>query len=218
MLHNDSSIILPQTYSLLKKICLDSFFDNFFLVGGTSLALQIGHRFSIDLDFFSKETFETDLMINHLVKNYDFKLNSIYKNTVLGVIENVKVDFITHAYPLVDNLLIEEGIRMTKLLDIAAMKLNAIVNSGQRLKDFIDIFFLLEYHSLKELLSAYQIKYSYSNPIIALKAVSYFDDIDPNVDPPVMKEKLTIETIKKRILNAIEYPDNPDSKFNSILE
>ena len=74
MLHKNPEIILPETFSLLEKICADPFFDNFNLVGGTALALQIGHRFSIDLDFFSPSSFGSARIIDHLVQNYDFNL------------------------------------------------------------------------------------------------------------------------------------------------
>lgn len=208
MLHKNPEIILPETFSLLEKICADSFFDNFNLVGGTALALQIGHRFSIDLDFFSSSSFDSARMIDHLVQHYDFNLSSVYENTVLGFIGKVKVDFITHAYPNVDAPLFVEEVRLATTLDISAMKLNAIVNSGQRIKDFIDVFYLLTYHSMQDMLDAYSKKYAHSNPIVALKALTYFDDIDPNLDPPKMKDRLPLPEIKKRILKAVVAPDH----------
>lgn len=207
MLHKNPEIILPETFSLLGKICTDSFFDKFNLVGGTALALQIGHRFSIDLDFFSSSSFDSARMIDHLVQNYDFNLSSVYENTVLGFIGKVKVDFITHAYPNVETPLLIEQVRLATTLDISAMKLNAIVNSGQRIKDFIDVFYLLAYHPLQEMLNTYTKKYTHSNPIVALKALTYFDDIDPNLDPPKMKDRLPLSEIKERILKAVTGPN-----------
>jgi len=206
MLHKNPDIILPETFVLLKEVCTDSFFDEFNLVGGTALALQIGHRFSIDLDFFSSSSFDSARMIDYLVQNYDFNLSSVYENTVLGFIGKIKVDFITHAYPNVETPLFVEEVRLATTLDISAMKLNAIVNSGQRVKDFIDVFYLLTYHSLQNMLEAYTKKYAHSNPIVALKALTYFDDIDPNLDPPKMKDRLPLSEIKKRILKAVADP------------
>lgn len=207
MLYNNSNVILPDTFHLLQKLSQDPFFEDFFLVGGTALSLQIGHRFSIDLDFFSISSFDAGYLINYLAQNYEFHLSSVSKNTVLGFVQHVKVDFITHAYPLVLPLMNIEGIRLTSLLDIAAMKLNVIVNSGQRVKDFIDIYFLLEHHSMNEILTAYTEKYIFSNAVIALKAVSYFADLDPKIDPPMMKDRLPISIIKKRLIQAVEQPD-----------
>lgn len=206
MLHRNPEIILPETFSLLKKVCADTFFDGFNLVGGTALALQIGHRFSIDLAFFSSFPFDSARMIDHLVQNYDFNLSTVQENTVLGFIGKIKVDFITHAYPNVAPPLLEEEVRLATLLDISAMKLNVIVNSGQRIKDFIDVFYLLTCHSLQDMLDAYSKKYAYSNPIVALKALTYFDDIDLDIDPPKMKDRLPLSEIKQRILEAVADP------------
>ena len=109
----------------------------------------------------------------------------------------------THNYPLVLPPLTEEGISYLSLQDISAMKLNAISNSGRRLKDFIDVYFLLERFSLTEMIDFYTVKYPNFNPIIPLRAVSYFDDIDPNLDPPKLNHKLPLSEIKKRITDSV---------------
>ena len=101
----------------------------------------------------------------------------------------------------------EEGIRYLSAEDIAAMKLNAIINSGKRLKDFIDIYFLLEHYTLFDMIGFFEIKYPHLNPLIALKAIAYFNDIDPNMDPPKMKKKLALSAIKKRISEAVLHTD-----------
>src|SRR5690606_2443882 len=88
------------------------------------------------------------------------------------------VDFITHAYPLVKEFRLDEGIRLASLEDIAAMKLNAIVGNGTRLKDFIDMAYLSSYLSLKDMLDAYEHKYSTRNEVLVLKALSYFNDVN----------------------------------------
>ena len=206
MLHKSPNIIHPKTWDILVNLQSDSALKDFFLVGGTSLALQIGHRLSIDLDLFTLNEIDTNFLNQYLQKNYAFFLSAVEPNTLLGFIEEVKVDFITHAYPLVEPLLIEEGVRLASLMDIAAMKLNAIALSGQRLKDFIDLYYLLEKLSLNTMLKAYEIKYPQSNLLIALKAISYFEDIDPDIDPPKLIQPLPLDTIKKRILKAIKKP------------
>ena len=82
------------------------------------------------------------------------------------------------------------------------MKLHAIVQSRQRLKDFIDIYFLLEHFSLNNMLEFYTIKYGQSNPMIAVKALNYFEDIDELIDPPKLHKPLPINAIKQRIQAA----------------
>ncbi|MBK9982657.1 MAG: nucleotidyl transferase AbiEii/AbiGii toxin family protein [Saprospiraceae bacterium] len=175
----------------------------FYLVGGTSLGLQLGHRNSIDIDLFSQHEFEDQFIIDCITKKYVFLEKFRRKNTIIGFIHDIKVDFICHPYPLVKEPISEEGITYLSKEDIAAMKLNAIAGSGQRLKDFIDVYFLLESLSVNDMLECYSIKYPNSNPMIALKAISYFEDIDPDIDPPKMKTPLSLKKIKKRITEAV---------------
>jgi hypothetical protein len=92
-LHTNKEVIYPQTLSLLKQLQADSRLDSFFLVGVIALALQIGHRLSVDLDFFSEKPFETAPLIEYLSKNHDLNLSAQSKNTVLGFIASIKVDF-----------------------------------------------------------------------------------------------------------------------------
>lgn len=202
MIQKDPDVILPETFNLLSKTQQDHFFDSFFLVGGTALALQIGHRLSFDLDFFSIQPFENQEVEAHLSKQYGFHTDSVATNTLKGFAQNVKVDFLTHAYPLVHPLVQEEGLSLASLEDIGAMKLNAIAHSGNRQKDFYDLYFLLEHRSLEKLLEAYQTKYANSNLLIALKAVTWFNDIDFELAKPMLKRKVTFESVKKRLLEA----------------
>ncbi len=212
MLHKTADIILPPTLDLLIELQQDEQLDNFFLVGGTALALQIGHRFSVDLDFFCYEPFDTQFLSQHL-SNYGFQISAIEKNTLLGVTRGVKTDFIVHRYPLVKSLIKKEGIRLASIADISAMKLNAISHNGQRLKDFIDIYCLLETMPLQSMLDAYAQKYPNSNLMIPLKGVIYFDDIDFNLDPPILNKEIKIEDLQARLIEAVSQPDRI---FNSI--
>jgi hypothetical protein len=207
MLHNSSSIIQPKTLDLLKRICNDPTLNQFYLVGGTALALQMGHRLSIDLDMFSGDSFDEENLVKYLSEQYDFQLNALHEHTLLGNIQGIKVDFITHNYPLVEPVHFAESVRYLGLLDIGAMKLNAIARSGQRLKDFVDIHYLLTEHPLSALLEAYETKYSYSNKMIPLKALTYFDDLDPEIDPPHMIKKIKVTDIKERLTQAVKHPE-----------
>ena len=119
----------------------------------------------------------------------------------------LKVDFITHAYPLVEPLIEENGVRLATMVDIGAMKLNAIAHSGNRQKDFYDMYYLLEHFPLKDLLHAYAHKYINSNPIIPLKALTWFDDIDFALEKPMLKRKLAFDAVKKRLLEAASKPE-----------
>ncbi|MBS1486653.1 MAG: nucleotidyl transferase AbiEii/AbiGii toxin family protein [Bacteroidetes bacterium] len=198
MLHKDPFIVKPETFRLIQQLQSLPNLKEFNLVGGTALALQLNHRNSIDIDLFTQNEFENDVIIDY-VKSYSFGFDVLYnfKNTIIGYINKIKVDFITHPYPFVHPPISEEGITYLSLQDIAAMKLNAISNSCKRLKDFIDISFLLEHFSLNEMIGFYSLKYPHFNPMIPLRAINYFEDIDPAIDPPQMKTKITLSQIKK---------------------
>lgn len=149
----------PELFELIKKLCAYPPLNNFILVGGTALSLQIGHRKSIDIDLFSPEPFATDKMANSLVKDFDFFINNRFTNTILGTIKTIKTDILFHQYMLIGTVTEIEGIRMASCQDIAAMKLNAITDNGSRLKDFVDLAFLSSFFTLQQMLDFFEMKY-----------------------------------------------------------
>ncbi len=193
-----------NTLELLKKLCDDSNFNQFNLAGGTSLALQLGHRKSIDLDMFTQFDFDVSNLIEYLEENYQFKLDFTAKNTIKGSINNIKVDFIAHKYSLVANILNTDSIRLFPIEDIAAMKLNAIAGNGTRSKDFIDIYFILNSFTINDIILFYKNKYAERNTLHVVKSLIYFNDISLNDWPEMMKEKgLTLEKVKKKIIEKV---------------
>lgn len=185
----------------------DSQLEDFLLVGGTALALRLGHRMSIDIDLFSNQPFDADQIANHLRLYYNLQLDFIAENTIKGEINNVAVDLIAHQYPWIETPKKVNGIKLAGFLDIAAMKLNAISVDGTRVKDFTDIAFLSSQLSLKQMLEAYKKKYS-SNPVMPLKALVYFDDINFNVPIKLSgKRNFDWNKIEKRILDMVENPE-----------
>jgi hypothetical protein len=215
MLYKDPFIIAPKTFELIQILQSNPTLEGFYLVGGTSLALQIGHRNSIDIDLFTQQEFDTAELLDNLTQKHQIEVTYLRPNTMLSVIDEVKTDFIRHNYNFVNQPITQEGITFLSKEDIAAMKLNAIVNSGQRLKDFIDVYFLLEYFSMNEILGFFTTKYPNYNPLIALKALNYFGDIDASIDPPKLKKKISIANIQKRIEQATlhTYKVFPKTKF-----
>lgn len=156
----------------------------------------------MDIDLFSPEEFEDSPLVDLIAKKFLFREIYRRKNTVIGVVNEIKVDFITHNYPLINPPICEEGITFLSSEDIAAMKFNAIIQSGKRLKDFIDVYYLLEHFSMSNMLGFFAIKYPHVNPLIALKAVNYFDDLDETFDPPRLLRPVSIAEIKTRIQDA----------------
>ena len=155
--------------------------NDFELVGGTALSLQLGHRISIDIDLFCQKTFETrelkeTLLVNF--KNHELSFDYETKNTLIGSIDQIKVDFIRHAYPKVKETKIVDGIRLCSQEDLAAMKISVITDNGSRMKDFVDLYYLLQKFSLKEIIGFYEKKYQAENSFHALKSITWFDNLE----------------------------------------
>jgi len=195
------------TLELLASLQQEEILKDFFLVGGTALSLQIGHRISIDLDLFTQKPFETENVLNVLEKKYNYHLDFQSKNSLKGEIGGVKVDLIADQYPLCQDLIIINNIRMATLLEISAMKLNAIMVNGTRLKDFIDIAFLSGFLSLNDMINAYEIKYQTRNTITIIKSVSYFSDINYNEPIKLVATNFEWFLIETRLRQIVANPN-----------
>lgn len=203
MLHYET--VLPATLELLKRLMADSNIPAFRLVGGTALTLQMGHRLSVDIDLFSDESFDEVALREYLVQNYGFKTEFISKETLKGEINGVQVDCIAHKYHWIRPCIEEDAIRLAGIEDLCAMKLNAVSNSGKRVKDFIDIAYLSTRFSLQQMLGFFEEKYGESS-LLALKAITFFDDI--NFNEPVMlssTKTLIWKNIAKRLQEMNQY-------------
>ena len=205
MLHYET--ITPTTRELLNKLMSDNRLQDYVLVGGTSLALQLGHRLSIDLDLFTDTDFKEEDLCAYLEREYHFQADYMDRSTVKGEIEGVKIDCIAHCYPWLKPFRIEGSWRLADLEDIAAMKLNAIAGNGTRIKDFIDIAYLSSVFSLQQMLGFYELKY-HSNTLMPLKGLIYFEDINKNEPVQMANGKPLIwKRIEKRLLMMNRYPE-----------
>jgi len=196
--------ILPEgQLLLLKKLSKQSFIDEFYLAGGTGLALQIGHRRSIDFDFFIPDDFDTSDIIAKLIKIGKYQRDNEEKNTINGSLNNLRISFFGYKYKVIDDLKFYNRIRLAGLKDIAAMKLEAIAGRGSK-KDFIDLFFLLKQFSLDEVFSFHSRKFGtgLNNQYHHLKSLVYFIDADAEA-MPVMIEKLDWSYVKKQIVSCV---------------
>lgn len=201
MLHK--SAVDESTLELLRQLQQKDYLKGFYLVGGTALALKMGHRKSVDLDLFSNFSFDTTQLLENLSADFPFKLLFSANNTLKGSINKVQVDILAHRYPLVAEPVNVENISILSNEDIVAMKLNAITMSGQRVKDFIDIYYLLNTFSVEEMIGFYKKKYSEYNDANVLKSLCWFDDVDLS-DWPVLLEspQLNWKTVKNKIEKA----------------
>ena len=198
----------PGTLALIRRFSADPVLKDFALVGGTALALQLGHRKSIDIDLFTAKAFDPRAVAGHLGSEYRTNDIKTLGNAIFARVDGVKVDLLAHQYPWIKPALTDAGVRMASPEDIAAMKLHAIVNSGSRLKDFIDIHFLLEKSSLEQMLQAYSAKYPDSNPAIARNALLHHKDVDRRVSIDLMNRQLSWSEVTKRLEEAISRPNH----------
>jgi hypothetical protein len=211
MLHTQT--VAPATLELLRSIQSKPYMNNFCLAGGTALALLYGHRKSIDIDLFTNTDFDTAWLLEKVQYDFSFQVDFVAQNTVKGSINSVKVDLIAHRYPNLAAPLVLSGIRLLSEQDLIAMKLNAIPVSGQRSKDFIDIYYALSRFSIEQVLTFYKGKYSQHNDTHILKSLVFFDDIDL-VDWPAILDNpnLSWAKVRKRIEDAVLDFMNNDPK------
>lgn len=190
-----------NTFSLLRELSKEEFLENFRLAGGTSLALQIGHRVSIDLDFFT---------VGHGLSFDEYDLAKKWKTEVLNktesilntYIDDVKVDFVATPYPFISKERVLEKLRLASMEDIGAMKFSAVTGRGSK-KDFIDIHFLLQHYSFQELLGFFSTKYRDASEFLLFKSLMYFEDAD-NEPLPKMLKPITWEEVKNSIKKEVE--------------
>lgn len=198
--------VKQATLNLLKRLMSDEELSDFYLVGGTALTLQEGFRKSIDLDMFTNDMQDREGVENHLVLNYGFKADLSIKRTLLGHIGGVKTDFINYPYRPIRPLIEEEGIRMVSAEDIAAMKLAAIMNSGKRMKDFVDVAFLSTKFSLMQMMGFFAEKFPHSSVLSAEKSLLFFDDIDFSVPISLVSGKFRWMPVRRRLLEMAQFP------------
>jgi hypothetical protein len=179
----------------------DDVFKHFNLVGGTALALQIGHRISIDIDLFGNCEIDEIAVLDQLNACGPVHVLKKSKNILICSVQGIKVDIVNYSYPILENTLISDGIRMVGLKDIAAMKMNAIAGRGSK-KDFIDVYYLLQYFTLEVMIDLYLKKYSNGSEFLVRKSLTFFDDAEEE-EMPVMLGDISWDRIKERVLEVL---------------
>jgi hypothetical protein len=200
MLHREA--VEPHTLELLTNLSKLKTLEGFVLVGGTALALQIGHRKSVDLDFFSKEEFDARELLDKLSKDFRITPVNIDNNTLIASVVDVKVDFIRFRYPFKKPFLVEDNISMLRIGDIAPMKIDAITGRGHK-KDFFDLFYLLKYMSLGEILDSYRDMFGHDTIFHVLKSLVYFEDAENNPEPVLLDKNVTWKMVKEYLVNVV---------------
>ena len=194
--------IEPGTLQLLKSLQALPLLQGLRLVSGTALALQLGHRKSVDLDLFGDFSAEGIEIRDTLEEQFSVSVIKESKIIKIYQVDGIKVDLVNYSrYPWIDNPIEEDGITLAGIKDIAAMKVAAIIGRGTK-KDFIDMNRLLQIYSLKEILDMYMQKYPDGSLFIAMKSLSYFEDAES--DPmPFMFDEIDWGVVKASIREAI---------------
>lgn len=179
----------------------------FYLAGGTALALQIGHRTSVDFDFYIQKHFDVRLLADKINQAFGDNARKTLeeKDTLFVNISGVDCSFFWYQYPLIERTKDIMMVKVASCQDIAAMKLIAISHRPVK-RDYIDIYYLLEKFSLKEMFSFVKRKYPNFNQYFAFRALTYFEDIGEreNKRPiKVLNKNFSWEKAKDKITDEV---------------
>lgn len=173
--------------------------NRFYLAGGTALSMQIGHRLSFDLDFFSPTedipTLRTGLE-NALAPFHGTLADSSWGNLVY-LVKGVRVSFYGYGFPLIAPMIESEGIRLASVEDIALMKLDAMLSRAAR-KDFYDLYFICKKISLLQIFDKAPQKYPSVRDFEAqtTKRLVYFDNAE-NESEPALVDSVSWQVVKE---------------------
>lgn len=200
-------------YEILDKKRLDilpllsNFKEDFYLAGGIGLALEIGHRDSVDFDFFTDKQINTQELyyrIMDIFKNHKIEKVQEEKNTLSVIIDSeIKLSFFHYPYQIIEKLVEDEYFRMASIIDIACMKLSAIVGRSV-LKDYIDIYFILQQFDLNDILVVARRKMPDLEENLILKSLIYFEDV--TLDKIIFKNSkdVSFEKVKDFLIRIVK--------------
>lgn len=192
----------------LDQLVRQGVFREFYLAGGTGLALLEEHRRSVDLDFFSRvNRLDVDgrrKLFSALQEVPGWRMTEVQQGTVHGIVGRVKVSFFWYPQRLVKPVLRKGPLRIASREDIGLMKIGAIIGRGSR-KDFVDLYEICLRIPLFRLLSLGPRKFSDSRDFTlqALKALCFFEDAEK--EPPVMAVKpFSWDRVKEFFLREVK--------------
>jgi hypothetical protein len=196
-------VILASTESTLRVLRDAQLLDRFYLAGGTGLALQFGHRLSLDLDFFASDHFDEEALLQRIQVLDGFALTAKAPYTLHATIQGTKVSFLGYSYPLLSptNSFFEVAVADPR--DVACMKVSAIASRGTK-RDFVDLYLCAQRYGLADILRLFDQKYAQTNhsKIHILKSLTFFADAEK--DPmPHMLVALDWERVKQFFLMEV---------------
>lgn len=177
---------------------------NFYLAGGTALALQLGHRTSVDFDFYTPFHFDSLVLSQEIEDLFGKKAKPTLRenDTLFCKIAGVDLSFFWYKYPLLKKSLKTSGPPLASIADIAAMKLISITQRPVK-RDYIDIFYVLKIFPLGKLFSFVKKKYPNFNQYFALRALTYYEDLEERRRVTALDPHFSWEKAKKEIFEAV---------------
>src|SRR3989344_5823217 len=194
-------ILDPRRKELLSKL---GFLNKlgFYMAGGTALALQIGHRTSLDFDFYTEKKFDTRKFREGIDKKFENVQEIFISGDSLELnMGGVKMSFFWYPYGLIRPIVEIKGVGFASKEDIAAMKILAISQRGKR-RDFIEISFLIKEFGIKQVFEFTKEKYPAFNAYVGLQGLIYFQDADNDSGESrfTMLKKANWKEIKKYLI------------------
>ena len=201
MLHRET---VPQhTLALLERLSPILKDDGFYLAGGTALSLRLGHRISVDLDFFKAGEFSIPELIEKVKTiSEEIKIVNNSQSSLALEVDHTLVEFLRYDYVHLSGPEMIDGIYLSSMIDNSLMKLSAIVGRGAK-KDFADLAKIIEVISLDELIDKFGMKYPESDTFMLLKSLTYFDDAESDPEPHFLDES-DWGSIKEQLLKAVK--------------
>jgi len=181
-------ILSRKTKINLEILRKSGMLRDFYLAGGTGAALQLKHRLSLDLDFFTEKNIDIKILVQKIKKLGRFSIEKEAQNSLISIFQGTRITFLKYDYPCLFPFKDFEGIKVADLRDIGCMKISAISSRGIK-KDFIDLFFICqEIILLKSLLRFFKKKYESVdyNMIHILKSLVYFEDAEKDPMPKMI--------------------------------
>lgn len=193
--------------ALLRKLVKIANAHEFTLAGGTGLALQIGHRVSVDLDFFTAKSFSTEKVFQE-VKGLSLEPRVMEESegSLTITVDGTKVSMFRYPYPFIVKMRHADGIPVASLIDIASMKIIAISQRGAK-RDFIDLYYILQTIPFWKVAENMSKRFGSSriNPVHIGKSLVYFSDADIDPDPSLLnKDKPSWEKVKKFFIRNVQ--------------
>lgn len=179
-----TEVLFGNTQTILARLSRSRLLKEAYLAGGTGLALQLGHRVSVDLDFFTPEDFNPAQRASELKSLTRLKVEEIKDGTVIGNIGRIRFSLFHYQYPVLFPFKHFAGVKVADFRDITPMKISAICGRGKK-RDFIDLYFICQKIDLKQALTLYQRKYrGLSNNLVHIyKSLVYFQDAETEPMP-----------------------------------